>query len=226
MPIRKVTRTGCGAATCIRARSNATAICATTGCGKSRRGLRDTKPFTQSASRYREELKPGDPVHDIAPAARDRRQHDDSSRREATMRATPYPTCIEVEPILQRLIGERIGSGWRKVVRQQARPARKLHASVGTARPRRDHAVSDHVPRQESGRPRLAGQPARPHRAAVLRRRLPFLAHRRPRRRRHVPAIRDQAGGAGLRTAGHQLSRAFAFTTSACGSPLGRMSLI
>ena len=72
--------------------------------------LRDTKPFSQSASRYREELQPGDPVHDIAL----RLAIDDSMmihEAEATMRATPYPTCIEVEPILQRLIGERIGNG-------------------------------------------------------------------------------------------------------------------
>ena len=80
--------------------------------------LRDTKPFSQSASRYREELKPGDPVHDIAL----RLAIDDGMtirEAEATMRATPYPTCIEVEPILQRLVGERIGSGWRKVVQSK-----------------------------------------------------------------------------------------------------------
>ena len=80
--------------------------------------LRDTKPFTQSASRYREELKPGDPVHDIAL----RLAIDDSMtirEAQATMRATPYPTCIEVEPILQRLVGERIGNGWRKVVQSK-----------------------------------------------------------------------------------------------------------
>jgi hypothetical protein len=160
--------------------------------------LRDTKPFSQSASRYREELKPGAPVHDIAL----RLAIDDSMtvrEAQATMRATPYPTCIEVEPILQRLVGERVGSGWRDVVR------RKLG-------------------RLEScTRPRFTGEPARPHRAAVLRRRLPFLAHRRPDRRRHVPAVRHQACGAGL---GGQLSRSLAFTTSACGSPLGRMSRI
>lgn len=80
--------------------------------------LRDTKPFSQSASRYREELNPGDPVHDIAL----RLAIDDSMtihEAQATMRATPYPTCIEVEPILQRLVGERIGSGWRKVVQSK-----------------------------------------------------------------------------------------------------------
>src|SRR6266850_1611751 len=53
--------------------------------------LRDTKPFTQRADRFRDE--------------------------EAMMRATPYPTCIEVEPILGRLIGERVGPGWRETVR-------------------------------------------------------------------------------------------------------------
>ena len=35
------------------------------------------------------------------------------------MAATPYPTCIEVEPILQRLVGESIGKGWREVVRRK-----------------------------------------------------------------------------------------------------------
>jgi hypothetical protein len=80
--------------------------------------LRDRKPFSQSASRYREELMPGDPVHDIAL----RLAIDDSMtvrEAQATMRATPYPTCIEVEPILQRLVGERIGKGWRELVRQK-----------------------------------------------------------------------------------------------------------
>jgi DUF2889 family protein len=80
--------------------------------------LRDTKPFSQGASRYREQLQPGDPVHDIAL----RLAIDDSMticEAQATMRATPYPTCIEVEPILQRLIGERIGNGWRKVVQSK-----------------------------------------------------------------------------------------------------------
>jgi hypothetical protein len=80
--------------------------------------LRDTKPFSQSASRYREELKPGDPVHDIGL----RLAIDDSMtivEAQATMRSTPYPTCIEVEPVLQRLVGEQIGSGWRKVVQRK-----------------------------------------------------------------------------------------------------------
>src|SRR2546429_9658976 len=80
--------------------------------------LRDSKPFTQRADRFREELKPGDPVHDIGL----RLAIDDSMRiheAEAMMRATPYPTCVEVEPILQRLIGERVGPGWRETVRRK-----------------------------------------------------------------------------------------------------------
>ena len=80
--------------------------------------MRDTKPFTQSASRYREELKPGDPVHDIAL----RLAVDNSMtirEAQATMRATPYPTCIEVEPVLARLVGENIAKGWREVVRRR-----------------------------------------------------------------------------------------------------------
>ena len=80
--------------------------------------LVDTKPFIQAADRYRGELKPGDPVHDI----RLRLAIDDSMtihEAEATMAATPYPTCIEVQPVLQRLVGESIGKGWREVVRRK-----------------------------------------------------------------------------------------------------------
>jgi len=79
--------------------------------------LVDTKPFAQR-DRYRGLLQPGDPVHDIALrlAVDDRMTIIEA---ETTMRATPYPTCIEVEPILQRLVGERIGNGWRALVRQK-----------------------------------------------------------------------------------------------------------
>jgi hypothetical protein len=79
--------------------------------------LLDTKPFVQH-DRFRGELQPGDPVHDIGL----RLAVDDSlTIREAQtmMRATPYPTCIDVEPILQRLVGERIGKGWREIVRRK-----------------------------------------------------------------------------------------------------------
>jgi hypothetical protein len=80
--------------------------------------LVDIKPFTQAPDRYRGELKPGDPVHDI----RLRLAIDDTMKiheAEATMPSTPYPTCIEVEPVLQRLVGESIGQGWREVVRRK-----------------------------------------------------------------------------------------------------------
>lgn len=80
--------------------------------------LIDTKPFTQAGNRYRDELRPGDPVHDIGL----RLAIDDTMtirEAEAMMRATPYPTCIEVQPILQRLVGERIGKGWRELVRRK-----------------------------------------------------------------------------------------------------------
>jgi hypothetical protein len=80
--------------------------------------LVDTKPYTQTADHYREELKPGDPVHDI----RLRLAVDDRMtihEAQASMQATPYPTCIEVEPVLARLVGENIGKGWREVVRRK-----------------------------------------------------------------------------------------------------------
>ena len=51
------------------------------------------------------------------PAAGDRRQHDHSRSRSHDARDAP--TCIEVEPILQRLIGERVGPGWRELVRRK-----------------------------------------------------------------------------------------------------------
>jgi hypothetical protein len=79
--------------------------------------LVDTKPFAQR-DHFRGELQPGDPVHDIGV----RLAVDDSftiREAETTMRATPFPTCIEVEPILQRLVGERIGPGWRKLVQRK-----------------------------------------------------------------------------------------------------------
>jgi hypothetical protein len=79
--------------------------------------LVDTKPFTQR-DHFRGELQPGDPVHDIAV----RLAVDDTltiREAETTMRATPFPTCTEVEPVLQRLVGERIGPGWRDLVRRK-----------------------------------------------------------------------------------------------------------
>jgi len=79
--------------------------------------LVDTKPFSQR-DRFRGELPAGQPVHDI----RLRLAVDDHltiREADATMQATPYPTCIEVEGILQRLVGEHIGKGWRELVRRK-----------------------------------------------------------------------------------------------------------
>lgn len=79
--------------------------------------LVDTKPFVQR-DQFRGDLPPGTPVHDI----RLRLAVDDSlivREAETNMAATPYPTCIEVDGILQRLVGERIGPGWREIVRRK-----------------------------------------------------------------------------------------------------------
>jgi Protein of unknown function (DUF2889) len=79
--------------------------------------LVDTKPFAQR-DHFRGKLQPGDPVHDIGV----RLAVDDAltiREAETTMRATPFPTCVDVEPILQRLVGERIGPGWRDLVRRK-----------------------------------------------------------------------------------------------------------
>ena len=88
--------------------------------------LRDTKPFSQPADRFRGELKPGDPVHDIGL----RLAIDDSMtirEAEAMMRATPYPTCIEVEPICSAWSASasvRAGANWCGARSAGWRPAR------------------------------------------------------------------------------------------------------
>ena len=79
--------------------------------------LVDTKPFARLDRRHGQRA-PGDPVHDI----RLRLAVDDSfTIRETgtTMASTPYPSCLDVEGILQRLVGERIGPGWRETVRRK-----------------------------------------------------------------------------------------------------------
>ena len=79
--------------------------------------LVDTKPFLQR-DQFRGDLPPGTPVHDI----RLRLVVDDSliiREAETDMATTPFPTCIEVDGILRRLVGERIGRGWRETVRRK-----------------------------------------------------------------------------------------------------------
>lgn len=79
--------------------------------------LVDTKPFALR-DRFRGELPPGTPLHDI----RLRLAVDDGlviREAETDMAATPYPTCIEVDGILQRLVGVQIGKGFREAVRSR-----------------------------------------------------------------------------------------------------------
>lgn len=79
--------------------------------------LVDTKPFLQR-DQFRGDVPAGTPVHDI----RLRLAVDDRlivREAETNMAATPFPACIEVEGILQRLVGEQIGRGWRETVRRK-----------------------------------------------------------------------------------------------------------
>lgn len=79
--------------------------------------LVDTKPFLQR-DHFRGDVPAGTPVHDI----RLRLAVDDRlivREAETNMAATPFPTCIEVDGILQRLVGEQIGRGWRETVRRK-----------------------------------------------------------------------------------------------------------
>src|ERR1700752_1888196 len=66
--------------------------------------LGDNKPFLQR-DHVRRALPPGTPVHDI----RLRLAVDDNlvvREAETNMAAVPFPTCIDVDGILQRLVGE------------------------------------------------------------------------------------------------------------------------
>ena len=79
--------------------------------------LVDTKPFVQH-DRRRGVMQPGDPVHDI----RLRLAVDDTltiQETGTTMQAIPYLSCVDVEGVLHRLVGERIGKGWRELVRRK-----------------------------------------------------------------------------------------------------------
>ena len=79
--------------------------------------LVDTKTFLQR-DQFRGDVPAGEPVHDI----RLRLAVDDSlviREAETAMVATPFPTCVEVDGILRRLVGEQIGRGWRETVRRK-----------------------------------------------------------------------------------------------------------
>jgi Protein of unknown function (DUF2889) len=81
--------------------------------------LRDEKPFTY-IDPGRGELKAGDPVHDI----RVRLTLDDDRvirEVEVEMGSMPFGTCHEVTDSLRPLIGERVGRGWRQILKRIAR---------------------------------------------------------------------------------------------------------
>ena len=86
------------------------------GCGRSKPGSW-IQSHSRSAIISEASSSRATPVHDIGV----RLAVDDALTIEAetTMRATPFPTCVDVEPILQRLVGERIGPGWRDLVRRK-----------------------------------------------------------------------------------------------------------
>ena len=139
--------------------------------------LRDTKPLHPTpASRFRGELKPGDLVHDIGlrlaidetMTVREAGEHDGGR---------PIRPASTFEPILARLIGERIGPGLRK--RSGARspgPETCTHL-MELLGPVVIYAVPDDVPRQDQpGGPRLAGGSAELRQEPVLRRRRPLGA--------------------------------------------------
>lgn len=74
--------------------------------------LVDTKPFAHRAP-IRGDIAAGEPVHDITI----RLAVDDAlviRDAQLTMGATPFPSCVDVEPVLRRMVGEKVGPGWRK----------------------------------------------------------------------------------------------------------------
>ncbi len=116
--------------------------------------LRDTKPLHPARQPFSRRTEAGRSRARYRPAARDRRDHDHPRGGSHDARhALPDLHRCRADP----------GAPGRRAHRSrlarsgpaQDRPAGDLHAPDGIARPRRDHAVPDHVPRQETGGPRL-----------------------------------------------------------------------
>ena len=87
--------------------------------------LRDEKPFAFHDP-GRGPMKPGDPVHDI----RVRLTVDDARviREVAVeMGSMPFGICHEVRDSLAPLVGERVGPGWRNVLKKLPRTATCSH---------------------------------------------------------------------------------------------------
>ena len=80
--------------------------------------LRDVKTY-EIPNAWRGALQPGDPVHDMWV----RLTIDNGfivRAVETTMDATPFEICGNAAPAFQGLIGQRVGPGWGKAVRNAA----------------------------------------------------------------------------------------------------------
>lgn len=87
--------------------------------------LRDDKPFTY-IDPGRGEQKAGEAVHDI----RVRLTVDDDRvirEVEVEMGSMPFGTCHEVKDSLRPLIGERVGRGWRQILKRIPRNTTCAH---------------------------------------------------------------------------------------------------
>jgi len=81
--------------------------------------ITDTKAYAFD-NRFRGRLEPGTPIHDMWI----RLTLDDTMMVraiDAVTDAAPYRTCPEITPAFQKLVGLRIGPGWRQ----------RVHAQVG-----------------------------------------------------------------------------------------------
>ena len=153
------------------------AICATTGSGKSRRGCGIPSHLPSPPAVFAG-AQAGDPVHDIGL----RLAVDDSMtiakpRRRCARRPTP-PASRSSRSCSVWSASASAGDGANWFERKIGRLETCTHLSelLGPPSPR----CIRPCPTARPGRPRFAGGSAKPARAAVLHRRLPFLAHRRP----------------------------------------------
>lgn len=79
--------------------------------------IRDTKAYTYQNT-YRGEMTPDDAIHDMWI----RLTIDDDfviHAVEAVTDGTPYAVCTAVAPNFQRMVGAKIGPGWRKTIRER-----------------------------------------------------------------------------------------------------------
>lgn len=77
----------------------------------------DTKAYTV-ANRWRGDLAPGDPIHDMSL----RVTVDDTLTIRSVVAVTdaaPFPVCREIEAAFASLVGLRIGAGFRRAVQQR-----------------------------------------------------------------------------------------------------------